>query len=338
MNLEKFEQYCTNQLSVEKQRKLEQEMTNNPDFFEDVENFKAFLAAMDQRGIRDIRTKLSEVENRLNEDNFFISEKDLDTYFLEDEADRKTIESKINSDPHYQAIAKDHQDSIDLVNQQGLDQFRKKIDATARRLDTEGFFEKSSSETNPGPAIVRTLSRQRIGMSIAAAILLALGFLFFLPKFSGGPSLNYVWTQTHLDEAIADSRVVGLANTQKVRLDNRASILALVKNEQYEEAVAMWQRHLERWPDDQLARFYYAHCLRENQQYSEAIEKFETLRQDLDFIYSDDVLFHLALCYLQSKEGCQKGGQLLDDFISEFPTSTFHTQALVYRTQFKNCP
>ncbi len=339
MNFEEFEKYTLGRLSPEERKILEQKISKNPDLFAGVRSFQAFLAVLDRQGLHGIREKLVAIEQQLQQDDFFLSEEELDTFIMGSEEEKARVEKKINSDAHYQTMARDHQKVLDVMTVHGINHLKMKLAEAEKQLTEEGFFTKiPDQQPQENQTIRRQLNIRKFVLPIAAAIILLLGFFFFLPEPPEFPVVDYVWTQPNIEQAIGESKVAGLANANKSQLDSRATGLNLVRNRQYQEAMEFWPKHLAEWPEDDLARLYYAHSLREAGQPDPAIREFEVLYPKKDFIYADDVQFHLAICYLQVRGGCEKGVQMLEEFLTDFPVSEFRDEAQAIRTQIKECP
>lgn len=337
INLEQFEQYGLGRLSEVEQRQFEQALSQQSELQAGIKDWQSFLEALDRLGLEDIRHKLNKIQISLESEDYFLTEEDLDTLVVGTGPEKDRVATKIGDNPHYQSMAREHQDMTAIVDTAGIAYLQSQLDQAAGQLEQGGFFNTESSAGRSG-RIIRFTGFRKWALPVAATLALLLGLIYFLSLDQQTAAPTYSWNQPHLTEVLEESSVSGLASPDQLMLRSREEGLQLILRQDYSQAVSYWQGHLESWPQDYLGRFYYAQSLRENSQWSAAISQWKMLVEITDFPYREDALFHLALCELQIEDGCTAAIQHLDQLLQAYPTSMYRQEALTYKNRYEPCP
>lgn len=337
INLKQFEAYGLGQLSESEISRFEEALSQQPELQAGIKDWLSFQEALDRMGLEDIRHKLKMIQATLESDDFFLTEEDLDTLVVGSEPEKEKVTAKIGDNPHYHAMAEEYRDMTTIVDTAGIAHLKAQLDKAVGQLDEDGFFNTDSS-TGQSRRIIRFNDYRKWVLPVAATVVLLLGLFYFLRLEQQTAVPTYSWTQPHLMEVLEESSVTGLVNPDQLMLQSRVEGLQYMLRQEYRQAISYWATHLDNWPQDQLARFYYAQSLRENAQWRSAISQWNILVSLTDFPYRDDALFHLALCELQIEDGCTTAMQYLDQLLQTYPASRYRQEALNYKNRYEPCP
>lgn len=205
--------------------------------------------------------------------------------------------------------------AIDQVTDQEL---RATFDQIEQKM---GIGTSSNEKANTDVKSGRTRSLPKNLIGIAAGIAILLGLFFWIGDSSDNLTNQYasqlIFDEDKLRSEIKDAAGFGLVEeADGEEKTQRALLLELVREQQFEQAIRSFPRHLELFPDDDVARFYYGTALMARKKYNEAIQLFEDCFNMEEEEYRIDAKWNAALMYLLEGE-CEIGVSLLNNLKGE---------------------
>ena len=207
--------------------------------------------------------------------------------FIENELDGeqlKWFQEQLRTNPHFVKQYKLHLEVNEAIKENNVMELREKLDKI--------YQAEIKKKTRP----VITLSSRTwlIAASVLLVITLATAYEIFMAGYSPEKlySMYYEPYQTIIKVRSAEESVNSIVEKG----------LHAYENKNYEKAITHFQSTLEKESDNHLARFYLGIAFMETQQYGEAIESFQEIKDQQINLFVQQANWYLGLALLKTGE------------------------------------
>jgi tetratricopeptide (TPR) repeat protein len=141
----------------------------------------------------------------------------------------------------------------------------------------------------------RFIARKVIISSVAASLILLLGITGLLTRQASEDKLYQKFYAAYQTTGI---------NRSAGSVTNQNMVVALQKfdNQDYENAIELFQKIIAQNPNDPAASFYAGAALQEIGKYPTAINRYLAVIEDKDNMFFEQAQWYIGLCYLQTNE------------------------------------
>ncbi len=240
------------------------------------------------------------------------------------------FEDRLAKDPTFAQEVNLFMDLIQSIDLNGDEELKASISNVHKSLEKDNFFEQSSSISqsdvsivNSESKVVRKRAKFRRALSIAAGVVFLIGGTFFMFKQSTNIASKEQFTKVfkpetkNLNVILDRLEGYGLADTNIPRKKGLANALYLYEKGDYEQAQKDLTKHVSKYKEDNVGKFYLGLCYLHRGSYAEAATQFQSLIQDENFDLYNESRWYLSLSYmmLDSMNGKKDAKDLLEQIL-----------------------
>ena len=326
---EDIDQYIKNQLSAEKKLAFEAQLANDKALQQEVAATQQAVEALAYTEKQHFLNALSQVQENLTTEGFFLNEDDLDDYLLGKGDDKKQaqIEYRIGKDESFKKDYERLEKAKESLQYAEKEKFKTTLKEVEQALAKEKFFDKKKSP------ISKVIPLRRY-LSIAAAIaLLALGLWWMLASSPTSANLYADNFEIIKNEGLI-KQVQPKGFAKKLYHEQLHQALLTYHANQYTQSIPLFDAYLTEAPNTDIyyadGQFFYALALMQAQQFKQAIPLLEALTQQ-QTSYKSKAAWYLALAYL--KTGQISDIKSLSEGLPEKDTYALKLQDLIRKVE-----
>lgn len=251
---------------------------------------------------------------------------------VQDSAD---FEKKILADDHLAQEVALHQDLLGGIEHRGDEELKNQIQQAASQLEKDGFFKMKQGgrrsdqqgKTGSGQRIQTLFQPRYLAVAASLMVLLVVSFFLLQPSvdtqqlYSESFQLDNALLQQQLDEL----DFTGMGNPKQAQNKSLMNGLVAIEDNNFSRAAYELTKHLETYPDDEVAALFLGQTRMRQRQYEKAYAHLAPISQK-DGLYQVEALWYLALSTLQIQTRSEETKPLLEQIMAH-PDSTYAQQA-----------
>ena len=177
---------------------------------------------------------------------------------------------------------------------------------------------------------------------IAAALAFLLGATFFMNKSvttTGDKDLMAAYFNENtqqVDDILADLVSFGMADTEKNKKDSLKVALESYKKGDFKTSQKVLSEYLDRYGEDNTARYFLGLNLMNTGEYGKAIKQFSMVEKDSNFDQMHWLNYNKALCFLKNGDDSSRASakKILEKILNNPSFSNTDRQAIVSMIDF----
>lgn len=284
---EDIENYVHNQMDPEYRILFENELSVNPALAHDLQLINDLDLACQENDIISLRASLAEIQKAEFNPTSRIEEIEGYIYNELSEEEMASFEAELTAN-------KGLAEEIELVR--NVDMAIAENDVMSLRNSLQDIAGSIAAEKQTQQSVFnRFIARKVIISSVAASLILLLGITGLLTRQASEDKLYQKFYAAYQTTGI---------NRSAGSVTNQNMVVALQKfdNQDYENAIELFQKVIAQNPNDPAASFYAGAALQEIGKYPTAINRYLAVIEDKDNMFFEQAQWYIGLCYLQTNE------------------------------------
>ena len=296
--------FLNGEMNTEEQQVFEHRIQEDAVLKEEVNFHQNLLLSMELSGDQLLRNSIAQAESKAYQNGHLFTEGHINRYLKQelDQKDAAIFERRLQTDEAFATEVNFHQDlqiGIDLAGDRHL---KDQISSVTAQMEEQS--QQQVATNNQEAKRVRLFSRRNL--AIAASFLLLITASYFLFRTDNGLNTTYAnhfqIDQQAVDQSLEQLELIGMAISDKERRANLSTALQLFQSKEYTKASSALSTHLDQYPNDDLARYYYGLNLMQLENFKLANQELLPLTEKEAFDKKLDAQWYLGLSYLQLAE------------------------------------
>lgn len=284
---EEIDDYVYNRMDMFLRAQFEEELTINATLANDVQLIRETDNACAENDIMELRASLMGIQKSEFQAPSRIEEIEGYIYNELSDAEIASFESE---------LASNHKLSEEIELIRNIDVALKENDIMNLRNNLQNIAGKVASEKQTERSFVGKFKTRSVVIStVAASLILLLAITGLLSRQSSQGELYHKFYSTY--------QTSGIVRSANIATDQALAIaLQKFENQDYEEALNLFQGVISRDQNNMVGHFYAGVSLQETGKYQNAIKEYETVIIDKDNLFIEQAKWYIGMCYLQTSE------------------------------------
>lgn len=207
------------------------------------------------------------------------------------------FEKRLKADKNLASETDLMRDLIKGIRRKGESDIEKTIFDVRTKLKNEGFFDKKE-------ATVRPMKTRQNWLAYAAAIVVLMAATMFFLDWKQQQNIQMAMDSIEVEKLPEMNNILdglesfGLADDDQERKNSLLAIRELSKESSIEETKKAFEKHIEYYPRDEVAKLLYGMELLNKNLPNEAINQLNLLSNNTDFQYQNFAKLNLAKAHL----------------------------------------